>query len=131
MFDLQKYLGSSGANEGNNKEYLWQQSNLVRHTFNIPSRIRNFANNKTAAEIITTDSGLLPEFDMAYMFINTKLFVWELNQNSERAPSEDLKEEILAVGVVKTPKGFFHFLDSHLLFVGTRTGIKIFRFQGT
>ncbi|MBK8156649.1 MAG: hypothetical protein IPK55_11940 [Streptococcus sp.] len=65
---------------------------------------------------------------MAYMFINNKLFVWELNQNSERAPTEDMNEEILAVGVVRTPKGYFHFLDSHLLFVGTRTAIKIFRF---
>jgi hypothetical protein len=125
------YLSCSGANQGSNKEYLQLQTSLTRHTINVPSKIRNYINNKTLSDIKTNDQGILAEFDMAYLFINTKLFVWELNQNSEIVPTEDMKDEILAVGVVRTPKGYFRFLDSHLLAVGTRTGLKLLRFQGT
>jgi len=77
--DISIYLGESGANEANNKEYLGLKSCQTKFTFQIPQSIKFHLASISEADLAIKDSGILAEFELAYMIINKRFSVWSLN----------------------------------------------------
>lgn len=69
--------------------------------------------------------GLFPEIKRAWLTVDSDIYVWSYEDNSDLAYFDGLNETILSVGLVKPKPGVFHAFIKHLLVLTTAVDIIV------
>ncbi|RZC41057.1 nuclear pore complex protein Nup155 [Asbolus verrucosus] len=69
--------------------------------------------------------GLFPDIKRAWLTVDSDIYVWSYEDNSDLAYFDGLNETILSVGLVKPKPGVFHAFIKHLLVLTTAVDIIV------
>jgi nuclear pore complex protein Nup155 len=69
--------------------------------------------------------GLFPEIKRAWLTVDSDIYVWSYEDNSDLAYFDGLNETILSVGLVKPKPGVFHAFIKHLLVLTTAIDVIV------
>jgi hypothetical protein len=66
--------------------------------------------NEMYEEEIQTISGMIPEIDIAFLVSNNVFSYWSLGSKNQIVKTIELDKQIMSVGLVKPPSGYYTFL---------------------
>lgn len=69
--------------------------------------------------------GIFPEIKRAWLTVDSDIYVWSYEDNTDLAFFDGLNETILCVGLVKPKPGVFHAFIKHLLVLTTAVDIIV------
>lgn len=69
--------------------------------------------------------GLFPEINRAWLTVDSDIYVWTYEENSDLAYYDGINETILSVGLVKPKPGVFHNFIKYLLVLTTAVDIVV------
>ncbi|KAH0999149.1 hypothetical protein HUJ04_005994 [Dendroctonus ponderosae] len=102
-------------------------------TLNSLSQVKNINNIPLPAEIVDHFShvqchcmmGLFPEINRAWLTVDSDIYIWTYEENTDLAYFDGINETILCVGLVKPKPGVFHAFIKYLLVLTTAVDIIV------
>jgi len=73
----------------------------------IPSKLQDIISNAIDNDESEYHSGMIPEINLAYFITGNIFNYWTIGQRKSRFLKLELDNDIVAVGLVKPPSGFF------------------------
>ncbi|XP_048522615.1 nuclear pore complex protein Nup154 [Dendroctonus ponderosae] len=102
-------------------------------TLNSLSQVKNINNIPLPGEIVDHFShvqchcmmGLFPEINRAWLTVDSDIYIWTYEENTDLAYFDGINETILCVGLVKPKPGVFHAFIKYLLVLTTAVDIIV------
>lgn len=69
--------------------------------------------------------GLFPEINRAWLTVDSDIYIWTYEENTDLAYFDGINETILCVGLVKPKPGVFHAFIKYLLVLTTAVDIIV------
>jgi hypothetical protein len=86
----------------------------------IPEKMQDRIYEEIDNEDTHTITGMIPEIDIAFFVVDNVFHYWSLGSRSQLVQSIELPKQIVSVGLIRPPSGYYTFLKcDHLLFLGS------------
>jgi len=100
--------------------YIWSPQLSISRVQPIPDKMQDKIYNEMYEEEIQTISGMIPEIDIAFLVSNNVFSYWSLGSKNQIVKTIELDKQIMSVGLVKPPSGYYTFLKwDHVLLLGS------------
>ncbi|XP_060525435.1 nuclear pore complex protein Nup155 isoform X2 [Cylas formicarius] len=133
LIDFMNVTAQSGSTNSGLTDFDYPTINGLPLALNNMTQIRNVSNVPLPPEIIDHFShvqchcmmGLFPEINRAWLTVDSDIYIWTYEENTDLAYFDGINETILCVGLVKPKPGVFHAFIKYLLVLTTAVDIIV------